>query len=282
MRYLDYKELHDVDAQVRKKYLQDIEKALGGQYRLTNPGTKAGKLPSFEHAQTHIEFILVPGGRFTMGFTNDEERAARAILDPPPLTISELRPAKRSAVGSFLVSTTPMLVGPASKLFGESRLSPYLRKLEPNPNAPVYVQRETALFMAKSMGCRLPFEIEWEYACRANTQTLFVWGNELPDEKELEAWLDFGLPPEAWRANRFGLYQMFSGDWCMDEWTASHEDGAPTTPGVFVIKGGGSIFWPWQDQEWIWCMPSMRMPSSDLTGDGCAFRMVRELPKSDS
>jgi len=282
MRYLNYKELQSLDAGSRQKYLQGVEEVFGGEYRLRSSGTKSGKLPSLEHAQSKIEFNLIPGGEFTMGLTNKEEGAARAILDEPPLNLSEMRPAKKRVVGSFLISTTPLLVGTARKLFGDSQLSPHLAMVEPNPHAPVYVQREAALFMAESLHCRLPYEAEWEYACRANTKTLFVWGNDVPSEEELEKWLDFGLRPDKWEANRFGLSLLFSGDWCMDNWTTSHEEGAEVTKGAFVIKGGGSIFWPWQDQEWVWCMPSMRMPSTDLSADGCAFRLVRELPEANS
>ncbi len=267
-----------MDTVTQKIKLLNVQEMLGTEYRLKAPRAIKGNLPTFEHARTQIEFKLVFGGEFIMGLADLEERAARAILDPPPLNISELRPARKLTVRSFLVSTTPMLVDPVRKLFGDSYLSPYLQMAESNPNAPLYVQRETALRIAESLGCRLPYEREWEYACRAHTQTLFVWGNKLPKDSELEKWLDFGVPRSKWRANSFGLFLLFAGDWCMDEWADSHEEGAQVTHGASVIKGGGSMFWPWQDQEWIWCMPANRMPSTGLTEDGCAFRLVKELP----
>jgi formylglycine-generating enzyme required for sulfatase activity len=130
--------------------------------------------------------------------------------------------------------------------------------------------------MTQSLRCRLPYEMEWEYACRANTKTLFVWGNVLPMEEELAGWLNLRRP-DKWKSNAFGLYALFSGDWCNDEYRPSHEERAEVIPGVFVIKGGGSIFWPWQDEEWIWCMPANRMPSTGLIERKCAFRLVREL-----
>jgi hypothetical protein len=174
-----------------------------------------------------------------------------------------------------------MPIGITHRLFGGSYLSDYdLGWPDASAQVPIYVRRETALLIARSFGCRLPYEVEWEYGCRAKAQTLFVWGNELPADEELEGWLDFGLPREQWKSNGFGLSLLFCGEWCMDEWTGSHAGGESPTAGVYVIKGGGSVFWPWQDaEEWIWCVPANRMPSTNLFEDGMsAFRLVRELP----
>jgi formylglycine-generating enzyme len=266
----------------RKGYLGEIENALKKEYRVKDPGTKAHLPPIIEHVQTGIEFALLPGGVFTMGFTDAEEKAARAITNPPPIDVAEMRPAHARTVRPFLISTTPMLLEPARRVFGDAQLSPLLNMVEYNPHAPVYVTREAASAMVASLGCRLPFEAEWEYACRGNTSSLFVWGDRLPPERTLAQWLDFGLPPRSWKSNAFGLALLFAGEWCLDEWTASHQEGAQVKQGVFVIKGGGSIFWPWQDEEWIWCMPARRMPSTGLTSDrSAAFRLVRELPDFD-
>lgn len=270
-------EFEKLNRHERESYLRRIEDSFAEEYKVIDIGEAGLRLPAFQHVQTRIHFSLIPGAEFTMGLSEKEEEAARRIADPPPFDPAELRQGKPRSVSSFLLSSTPMLVGAARKLFGDDRLSPYLKVIPENPYAPVYVARESALAMTSHIGCRLPYEIEWEYACRGNTQTLFIWGDRVPDEEELTHWLDFGLPTGQWRSNAFGLYQLFAGEWCMDKWTPSHSAAAPPLPAVYVIKGGASIFWPWQDQEWIWCMPAMRMPSTDITREGCSFRFLKEL-----
>ena len=276
MKHLTLNKFESLDTGSRESYLRDIEEALEGSYRLEDVGKSSLRLPLYKQAENGLKFRLVLGGEFTMGLSAREEKAARAIADPPPFDPSVMRPTKRVSVGPFLMSVSPLLVSSARSLVEKNRLSPYLRMLPENPNAPIYVDRESALAIARALGCRLPYEAEWEYACRASTQTLFAWGDELPPEKELGEWLDFGLSPQQWRQNQFGLHLLFTGDWCMDSWSSSHE-GSTSTDGDFVIKGGGSIFWPWQDQEWIWCMPAMRSPSSGLGENGCSFRLVKGL-----
>jgi formylglycine-generating enzyme required for sulfatase activity len=68
---------------------------------------------------------------------------------------------------------------------------------------------------------RLPSEAEWEYACRAGTQTAYWWGDvfdpaqAFTDESGLETTSNVGSYP----ANPWGLSDMLGNVW---EWVADH------------------------------------------------------------
>lgn len=259
----------------QRAVLSDLLRALQGRYRLSEgDGADA---PALEHVETGIHFRLILGGTFVFGLSEPEEQAARKIQDPPPLNLSELRPPLQTSVRGFLLSASPILVGQLKKQ--EPKRFAYMEGETYGDFAPAFVERSEAVSFAESHRWRLPSEAEWEYAVRAGTSTLFVWGDELLDDTELRTWLEFDITEDERRRNKFGLCGLFSGDWCLDKWTESHAPGACGNQEEYVIKGGGSIFWPWQGAgEWVWCMPANRMPSSGLAEKRCAFRVVEELP----
>src|SRR5215472_9959777 len=154
MAYLSYKELRYLSATSKRKYLKGIEDRLAGEFTIKN-GNASDHLPSLEQVNSSIEFNLIPNGTFVFGFTEKEEASARAIADPPPLNLSEMRPARKASVRSFLISRTPLLFQDAKRLIGVSKLSP-LGAGNKNPYAPAYVERKIALSCARELGCRLP------------------------------------------------------------------------------------------------------------------------------
>ncbi len=98
---------------------------------------------------------------------------------------------------------------------------------------------------------RLPTEAEWEYACRAGTQTMFWWGEKMEDSKgkfnfggksdgfELVAPVDsYGEPGR----NKFGLADMLGNvqEWCLDGYDPkqAHEEYYKGAADTRVLRSG--------------------------------------------
>ncbi|HIH2753098.1 SUMF1/EgtB/PvdO family nonheme iron enzyme [Burkholderia aenigmatica] len=238
--------------------------------------------PRFVHVGSGIAFQYVSGGSFMMGFSEAEEHAAFSISDVPQLTVEEMRPVRRRVVHPMLVSVAPVLNFQCSDEKSEF------------PYGPAYLSREDAERFASGIGCRMPGEAEWEYICRAGTQTLFPFGDNLPSEDVLEKWLssDFTSliayfesrpnfePVPDLQCNAFGLYGMTNPEWCLNRFTTSLAPNAPQLDGGYVVRGGGAYFWPWQDEEWMWCVSAMRSPSSGLEEGLACLRLVLNVRAS--
>jgi formylglycine-generating enzyme required for sulfatase activity len=224
-----------------------------------------------------VEFVHVPAGAFCMGLSADEEAEARRICLDPPIWWESLRPIRDVSVQSFWISSAPITHQQLRENFPEMAAAAARTPTTLETHV-ARLAREKAEQCTHLFGGRLATEIEWEYACRAGTKGLFTFG-QLPEEDGLlEPWMSWD--GEAGARNAFGLRTLFTGEWCSDTWRLSYYDPETEEPGVSVVRGGAAYFWPWQDEEWTWCMSAVRAPSTELPEPECAFRIVMDREPS--
>ena len=231
-----------------------------------------------------VEMVLCPGGEFQMG--SPEGEIGRNIKTEVPVHDVTLH---SFYIGKYEVTNKQwnFVMGIPSK--GEGC-----------ENCPVenISWFDTQIFIKKlneitGKVFRLPTEAEWEYACRAGTNTPFAYGDCISYEQanyKASAPMDNcdsgeyrkrAIPVGSFEPNRFGLHDMhgnvseFCQDWfqeafyqsklCCDNPVCNEEKG-----GFKIIRGGG-----WRDKA-IYCRSSARrsMKPTARSNNGVGLRLA--------
>lgn len=248
----------------------DFEYAFSRQY------TTGFVIPTFRHRKSGVEFNLLPGGQFHMGLSDQEYQGATRLPNCRENLLRGLMPTKDVTVKPFLMSRFPLLehfvrqhVQLARGLFRPEFSD------SPDDPVPVYMTRDEVEAITEKFDFFLPTEAQWEYAVRGKTATLFYFGSNLPEKQTLGSKIlltkfDADVVDNVAVANPFGLIGMLTGSWCQERYAQGE--------GPFAVRGGGAIFWPWQNQgEWMMCMSAWRMSSNDMEDGTCAAQVVIPL-----
>lgn len=213
-----------------------------------------------------IAFRLIPAHAVPVGLSDDNLAAIHRISDEPQISVEEMTPLIRVDVAAFLIAELPLPVAAARVLVDQAH--------HERAEFPAYLDDASALAAVQQLGATLPSEAQWECAAKAGADPVFPFGDALLPESELEPWMRYDLDDATSARNAFGIGGLFFAEWCGDAFATSHAADAERLAGTRTIKGGGAYFWPWQDEEWVWCLSSMRMPSSDLDSGVAVCRPV--------
>jgi formylglycine-generating enzyme required for sulfatase activity len=216
-----------------------------------------------------MEFVSIPPGSFSMGSPDSEKDG---YGDEGPVRSVEI--TRAFYMGRYEVTQDQ-----------------YMAVMGRNPskfsggNLPVEtVSWEEAVAFCEKIGGRLPTEAEWEYACRAGSETQFCYGDD-PNYAQLGeyAWYpgNSGSTTHAIgqkKPNSFGLYDMHGNvyEWCSD-WFAAYANEqtvdpvGPPSGQSRVCRGGG-----WRRFA-RYCRSAARNHSSPGSGGGLiGFRVAYE------
>ena len=231
--------------------------------------------PLLRHIGSDMAFCLLPGGSFRMGLSDDEERSARAIDEDfsDGFDISAMQPMRVVAVKPFLISQS-IVPGEAAK----RALS--ITPGDPRDGLPGFpfarLRRVDALALCEKWLLELPTEAQLEYAYRGGTQTLFPWGNTLPEAEALEGHVS-AKEDGPWR-NAFGLIDTNWGEWCRGRFSDADgtHDYCKDNNGI-AVRGGAADGWPWQGcGEWIMLMSAHRYEITEKS-DASQTRLTKQF-----
>ena len=230
-----------------------------GRVRQQRPAT-ARFFPESLGGSEKIELVAIAPGNFWMGASGAESQAE-----------SHEFPRHRVTLAPFFLSKYPIT---QSQWAAVATWPKVQRDLDPFPahfsggDRPVesvswLEAMEFCDRLSQRTGRRysLPSEAQWEYACRAGTQTPFHTGDTITSQMadyvgtytyRAEAAGDYRqatIPVGHFAPNAFGLHDMHGNvwEWCADRWHANYR-GAPTQGQPWVgssrsaqraIRGGG-------------------------------------------
>lgn len=210
----------------------------------------AGKTVSFE-------MILVPGGTFLMGSPEtesgrkaDEGPVRQVRLSPYYLAATETtmelflgfyRETVSSAVVPVMPDGVDTVTGP-TPVYGDMTMG---RSLAHPAIGMTWLNAQAfCRWLGAKTGkpYRLPTEAEWEYACRAGSDTVYGFGNDATQLADY-AWFDDNslVTPHAVgtrRPNPWGFFDLLGNvaEWVQDIYAAGYE---AATPGVAVTDPTG-------------------------------------------
>ncbi len=229
-----------------------------------------------------LDMVLIPPGVFKMGTpkaVRDDEALRMAdqvhhyvrLTHPFYMALTETNQEQFAAVMGANPSWFSKGGGGAGKVKGKDT-SKYPVEQVSWYDALMFCQK------TKVQGLRIPTEAEWEYACRAGTQTNFALGQAITvKEANFNDELHRTARVASYRENNFGLFDMHGNvlEWCLDGYLIQYEKLPAIDPFQLEARGrriarGGSWYGNAED-----CRSATRFNFwDDLHYNDVGFRVV--------
>ena len=224
--------------------------------KVIKEGTKQAKSYSENLAEgIALEMVEIPSGSFLMGSEKEEEYSGRYDKNEMPQHKVNV---PTFYLGKFEVTQAQWkFVAALPKVNIDIKAKPSVFRGDDSPVEQITWDDavEFCARLSKHTGkeYRLPTEAEWEYACRAGTDTMYSFGDSITltqvNFTGIMSGHYRGPDPDGYLAqtfavgtskvaNNFGLFDMHGNVWeyCQDVWHESYE-GAPTDGSAWLTGG---------------------------------------------
>jgi formylglycine-generating enzyme required for sulfatase activity len=227
-----------------------------------------------------IKLAYIPAGEFMMGSASNEDALPNLFQAKPQ---HKVRISKGFYIGVTEVTQAQwkaIMRNNPSKFTGDDL---------PVENISWYEAVRFCKKLSRATGkrYRLPTEAEWEYACRAGTQTRFYFGDDPNLLGEYAWWAadsqERTHPVGQKKPNAFGLYDMLGNvaEWCSDVWDGEYYKRSPSvdpenTTGaiLFRVLRGCSWWGMWSPFDYSCAQRGGKYPH--LRSEQTGFRVVME------
>lgn len=189
-----------------------------------------------------MKMVLIPAGEFMMGSPDSDEYAA-----------SREKPKHRVKIGKpYYLGVYEVRQSEYEKVMGDKPWSgkSYVKEGADYPATKVSWKdaQEFCRKLSTKEGrtYRLPTEAEWEYACRAGSNTAYCFGDS-PDKLDDYSWsyANSGpYPVGEKRPNPWGLYDMHGNvwEWCSDWYDSAYYKNSPTEDPTGATSGSRRVY----------------------------------------
>jgi len=265
-----------------------------GFYSEAAPASK--NLPGEITNTIGMKFVLIPAGEFMMGSSQSVEEVVSNGGGEVEYYRGEQPRHRVSITRPFYLGVHEVTQKQYEAIMGEN---PSYFEGENNPVDSVSwfdaVEFCKKLTEKEGITYRLPTEAEWEYSCRAGTETPFHYGNSLSSRQaNFHGEYPYGkaekgpfraetLPVGSFKPNAWGLYDMHGNmyEWCADWYDVDYygestvDDPQGPASGEYRVRRSGawintgafcrSVYRSWLGPENICFL--------------CGFRCVRVVPE---
>jgi len=219
-----------------------------------------------------MKLVLIPAGKFMMGSPDSEQGLSKVEGPQHEVTISK----------PFYMGVTEVTQAQYKAVMGTNP-SDFIGATNPVDSVSWNEATEfcNKLSVKARQAARLPTEAEWEYACRAGTQTAFSFGDDSAALGDYAWWVGNSgnrtQPVGQKKPNAWDLCDMHGNvmEWCADWWRGDYPKGMVTDPegpasgNHRVLRGGN-----WFDKPYF-CRSAYRSSClPDLRGSMYGFRVV--------